>query len=167
MAVFSDLELIASEAISKGIVPVLILMSIADQESVKDYFSRNPEHRFNNLQLTENQILAECCSDYTDIPIGSKFDVIFADRDVENFMNVSAVLEYAAFNRSFEVDVVPKKITSVVVILDFPEGKPEILSKLRSQNEKRDFNKYDELYMTEKKVLEKILNEFDNKKRGL
>ena len=151
MAVFSDLELVTSEAISKGIFPVLILMSIADQESVKDFFSRNPEHRFNNLELTENQILVECCSDYTDIPTGSKFDVIFADRDVENFMTVSAILEYAAFNRNFEVGMVPKKITSVVALIDFSEGKPEILSKLRRQSEMRAINKYDELYLTDKK----------------
>ena len=151
MAVFSDLELVTSEAISKGIFPVLILMSIADQESVKDFFSRNPEHRFNNLELTENQILVECCSDYTDIPTGSKFDVIFADRDVENFMTVSAILEYAAFNRNFEVGMVPKKITSVVALIDFSEGKPEILSKLRPQSEMRAINKYDELYLTDKK----------------
>ncbi len=161
MAVFSDLELVSSEAISKGIFPILILMSIADQERVKEYYSRNPEHRFNNLRLTENQILVECCSDYTDIPTGSKFDIIFADRDVENFVNVSAVLEYASFNRSFEVDRVPNKITSVVVLINFPEGKPEILNKLRFQNEKRDINKYDELYLTEKKVMEKILKELD------
>jgi len=161
MAVFSDLELVSSEAISKGIFPILILMSIADQERVKEYYSRNPEHRFNNLQLTENQILVECCSDYTDISTGSKFDIIFADRDVENFVNVSAVLEYASFNRSFEVDRVPNKITSVVVLINFPEGKPEILSKLRFQNQKRDINKYDELYLTEKKVMEKILKELD------
>lgn len=161
MATFSDLDLVSSEAISKGIFPVLILMSIADQKFVKDFFSRNPEHRFSNLKLTENQILAECCTDYTDIPTGSKFGVIFAGRDVENFMNVSAVLEYAAFNRSFEVDMVPSSITSVITLIDFPEGKPEILSKLRSQSEKRDFNKYDELYLTEKKVMEKILEEFN------
>ncbi len=164
MAIFSDLELVTSEAISKEIFPVLVLMSIADQERMKDYYGKNPEHRFHNLQLTENQILAECCSDYTDIPTGSKFDVIFADRDVENFMNVSAVLEYAAFNRSFEVDMVPKKITSVVALIDFPKGKPQILSKLRPQSEKRDINKYDELYLTDKKVLKKILKEFDKRK---
>lgn len=160
MAIFSDLELSAPEVISKGIFPILILMSIADQERMKDYYSKNPEHPFNSLNLKENQILAACCSYYTDIPIGSKFDVVFSGRDVENFLNVTAVLEYASYNRSFEVDMVPNSITSVVAIIDFPEGKPEILNKLRLENEKRDFNTYDELYLTERKVLDKILKEF-------
>jgi|GEM_PF-5692948 len=163
MAVFSDLELVTSEAISKEIFPVLVLMSIADQERMKDYYGKNPEHRFNNLQLTENQILVECCSDYTDIPTGSKFDVIFAGRDVENFRNVVAVLEYASYNRSFEVDLVPRGY-SPLGIINFPEGKPEILSKLMLESENRDFNKYDKLYLTDKKVLEKILKEFDKRK---
>jgi len=163
MAIFSDLELVATEAISKEIFPVLVLMSIADQEKMKTYFGKNPEHRFNNLQLTENQILVECCSDYTDIPTGSKFDVIFAGRDVENFRNVAAVLEYASYNRSYEVDVVPRGY-SPLGIINFLEGKPEILSKLRTESENRDFNKYDELYLTEKKVLEKILYEFEKRK---
>lgn len=163
MAVFSDLELVAPEVISKGIFPILILMSMGDHERMKDYYSKKPEHRFNSLQLSENQILAACCSFYTDIPVDSKFDVIFAGRDVENFVNVSAVLEYASYNRSFEIDIIPNGYGPLAII-NFPEGKPEMVSKLRLENEKRDFNKYDELYLTEKKVLEKILKELNKRK---
>lgn len=160
MAAFSDLEFQTPEVISKGLFPVLILISIADQERMKSYYSKNSAHRFNNLELTENQILVECCSYHTDIPADSKFDVIFSGRDVENFMNVSAVLEYVSYNRSFEVDVVPNGYTPLAII-NFPEGKPEILNELRPENEKRDLNKYDYIYLTEKKVVEKILNELN------
>ena len=52
MAVFSDLELETPEVLSKGLFPILILTSIADQERMKSYYSKNPEHRFNNLQLS-------------------------------------------------------------------------------------------------------------------
>lgn len=160
MAIFSDLKLETPEVISKGLFPILIAISIADQERMKSYYSKNPAHRFNNLQLTENQILVECCSYHTDIPSDSKFDVIFSGRDVENFINVSAVLEYVSYNRSFEVDVIPNGYTPLAII-NFPEGKPEILNKLRPENEKSDFNKYDYIYLTEKKVVEKILNELN------
>lgn len=160
MTVFSDLELETPEVLSKGLFPILILTSIADQERMKSYYSKNPEHRFNNLQLTENQILVECYSYHTNIPTDSKFEVIFLNNDVKNFMNVSAALEYVSYNRSFEVDIVPNGYTPLAII-NFLEGKPEILNKLRPESEKRDFSKYDYICLTNREVVEKVLNELD------
>ncbi|MBE8726171.1 hypothetical protein [Flavobacterium hungaricum] len=163
MAVFSDLEHQIPEIISKGLFPILILSSLADEARMKQYYSINPEHRFNDLKLTENQIIVECCSHGTDILTGTEFDVIFPHNGVENFLSVSAILEYVSYNRSYEVDMVPNGY-SPLAIINFPQGKPEVLKKLKAGKEKFDFNKHDYFYLTQKKVMEKIVKELDKRK---
>jgi hypothetical protein len=158
MATFSDIQLESLEIISKGLVPVLPLISIADQVEMKNYYSRNPQHRLNNLVLASTQIITESKGFCTDIPFNTKFDVLFLHDEVENFIITNAVLEYVSFNRGYEVDCLPNGY-SALCIINFPDGKPELLNKLRPQKTARDLSKYDVLYLTQSDVIERILNE--------
>lgn len=159
---FSDLELDCNQIISKELFPILILYSIADQVRMKQYYSKNPEHRLNNLKLTENQIIAECRSCCTNILTGTEFNIIFSNNDVKNFSNVTAILEYVSVNYNYEVDNVNNGYTPLCII-NFPQGKPEIINKLAPETGRLDSGKYDNLFLTQKQVMEKILNEFDKR----
>jgi hypothetical protein len=158
MAIFSDIQLGCSEIISKGLFPILPLFSIADEENMKKYYGKNPQHRLNNLKLSPTQIIIESSGHCTDIACNTKFDVLFSHHNVENFIITNSVLEYVSFNRSYEVDCLPNGYSSLCIV-NFPDEKPELLNKLRPETAERDLSKFDVLYLTQSTVMERILNE--------
>jgi hypothetical protein len=97
---------------------------------------------------------------YMDIPIGASFDVIFPARDVKNYIYTNSILKYVSVNPSYEIDYLPCGYTGMC-LLDFSEGKPEILKKLAIFGEKKDYSIHDTLILTQKPILDKILKELE------
>jgi hypothetical protein len=160
MTIFSKMQLDCEEIISKSLFPVLPLIQIPDWEQTQKYYSLNPSHKLNSLILSDNQIISDCRTLCTDILCNTKFDVLFSHHDVENYIDTDAVLEYISVNRSYEVELLPKGYTGFCII-NFPNGKPELLKKLRPEKEYHDLTKYDKLYLTQSAVLERILNQLN------
>lgn len=160
MAIFSKIQLDCEEIISKSLFPILPLIQIPDWEQTKRYYSLNPQHKLNSLILNDNQIISDCRTLCNDVLCNTKFDILFSHHEVENYVNTNAVLEYVSVNRSYEVELLPKGYSGLCII-NFLNGKPELLKKLRPENEQNDLTKYDKLYLTQRTVLERILNELN------
>lgn len=161
MAIFSKIQLDCEEIISKCLFPVLPLIQIPDWEQTKKYYSVNPQHKLNSLILNDNQIISDCRTLCTDILCNTKFDILFSHNEVEKYVKTDAILEYVSVNRSYEVELLPKGYTGFCII-NFPNGQPELLKKLRPEKENYDLTKYDTLYLTQSAVLERILNEIND-----
>lgn len=91
-----------------------------------------------------------------DIPFNSKFDVMFLSSDPEKFMQVNATLKYANAHPSYESEVVPKGHTGVVCLIEFDKNIPKEIFELTVYKQ-QEWDKSKTLYLTQKKVLDRIL----------
>jgi|GEM_PF-5522689 len=113
------------------------------------------------LSLSPNSLFIGCQTWCADMKVGKEFDVLFSHHEVENFVTTKAILMSVKINPSYEIDYLPVGQYGICMI-NFPEGKPDLLNKLRPENEKNDKNRYDRLYLTQKKMFEKILKELND-----
>jgi hypothetical protein len=109
----------------------------------------------------ENQIFIMGSSGYCDVPIETSFDVIYPGRNIYDYVFVKSVLKYVSVNPSYEIDYLPNGYSGLL-LLEFPEGIPEILNKLGMSREKEDFAIHDYLWLTQRPILKRILEELDN-----
>ena len=104
-----------------------------------------------------NEILVFAVAEFANIPVSTIFDVIFPSLNVEDYVEVKSILNYVTVNPSYEIDYLPKGYSGIC-LFEFPDGKPDILKKLAVYGEKKDYSIHDTLLLTQKPVLDKILN---------
>lgn len=136
------------EKIELGISDVLFLNELPIQMLERG--------NLNKLILPQTSLFIGCQTWCTDIKCETEYNVLFPHHNVEDFILTKAVLKYVSVNPTYEIDYLPNGYYGICII-DFPEGKPDLLHKLRPENEKDDRYKYDRLYLTQKSVFEKII----------
>jgi hypothetical protein len=109
----------------------------------------------------ENQIFIMGSSIYCEVPIETSFDVIYPNRNILDYIFVKSTLKYVSVNPSYEIDYLPQGYSGLF-LLEFPDEIPEILNKLGMHREKKDLSIHDHLVLTQKPVLDRILEELDN-----
>ena len=134
----------------------LFIPDIPSQEQI-DLVKRILRKNHKEYLLNNKSILAFCKAS-KDVFVGAKFDVLFASRSPESYSVVNATLKYIniQINSSREVDVLPRGYSGICLI-DFEKHKPELLTVLKVYGEQRDNGKHDVLYLSQKPVLERIL----------
>jgi hypothetical protein len=113
-----------------------------------------------------NEIFIFGTTGYADIPVETLFDVIFSYHGVIDYVYEKSILKYVSVNPSYEINYLPQGYSGLC-LLEFPDGKPDILNKLAIFGDKKDYSIHDTLILTQKPILEKILNElekYENKK---
>ena len=106
----------------------------------------------------ENEIFIFGTSGYCDVPVETSFDVIISNSNALNYVFIKSILKYVSVNPSYEIDYLPNGYSGLC-LLEFPDGEPDILNKLGIAGEKKDFSIHDFLILTQKPILEKILDE--------
>jgi hypothetical protein len=146
---FSNLpQYTTNEKIELGISDVLFLYELPIQMLKRG--------NLNKLSLSSTSLFIGCQTWCTDIKCETEFNILFPHHNVENFIFTKAVLKYVSVNPTYEIDYLPSGYYGICII-DFPVGKPNLLHKLRPENEKDDRNRYDRLYLTKKSAFEKII----------
>ena len=92
------------------------------------------------------------------LKINTNFDVIIPRRSVNESIFCHSILKYVSVNPSYEIDYLPRGYSSLC-LLEFPNGKPKLLKKLPIFCGTTDYSIHDMLILTQKSVLDKILNE--------
>lgn len=95
------------------------------------------------------------------IKIGTTFDAIISRKSIDLSIFHHSILKFISINPSYELDYLPKG-NSGLCLLEFPDGKPDLLNKLILESKEND-NKQNILILTQKPVLEKILYEYNIK----
>jgi hypothetical protein len=108
--------------------------------------------------ISSNEIFVFAASNYTDIKIETIFDTIIPIRNITAYLECSCILKYVSVNPSYEIDYIPKGY-SAICLFEFPDGKPDMLNKLAYYGEKKDYTKHDTLILTQKAVMDKLLEE--------
>ncbi len=94
---------------------------------------------------------------YLEIKIGTRFDLIFPSKEIDDFVECSAILKYVNVNPRHEINHLPGGYTGIC-LLEFQNEIPdELLNKLATYDEKRDKLKHDTLILTQQDVLNKLL----------
>jgi hypothetical protein len=106
----------------------------------------------------ETEIFIFGKSGYCDVPIETSFDVIYPGRNILDYVFVKSTLKYVSVNPRYEINYLPNGYSGLC-LLEFPEGIPDILNKLGTSREKTDFSIHDFLWLTQKPVLERMLEE--------
>jgi hypothetical protein len=112
----------------------------------------------NHIEVNKKEIFLFAAADYTEIKKQTIFNTLIARTNIENTISCNVILKYVSVNPSYEIDYIPKGY-SAICIFEFPDGKPEILNKLAIYGEKKDYSKHDTLILTQKEVLDKLLEE--------
>lgn len=125
---------------------------------IPDIISRNNISKFKGLN--QNIPLA---SQYLgtgrfrfDIPTMVEFDVIFSRKNPLDYQPTRAILKWVNVNPNIETDFLPAGYSGICLI-DFPQGKPNMLKKLPEFGEEIRGTEYDILYLTTQPVMNKIL----------
>jgi len=97
---------------------------------------------------------------YVDIPVNSKFNIIFSKNNPKDYININAVLKEAYIGRGEKVDILPENIHGEC-LLEFSGNKPELLNKLALWEEEYNPEINDFLYFTTQPVMDRILELLD------
>jgi len=92
------------------------------------------------------------------LKVNTKFDVIIPRRSINESIYCRSILKYVSVNPNYEIDYLPCGY-SAIGLLEFPDGKPELLKRLAVFMEKKDYTIHDSLILTQKAILDKILSE--------
>ena len=115
--------------------------------------------------LSKNEIFIFVYHPYYDTKIGTTFNVIFPNTNINGWQEVKCTLKYVSVNPSYEIDYIPRGY-SALCLFEFEGGIPEAINKLPFFMEKRDPTKHDTLILTQKKVLNKLLNQLETLRLG-
>jgi hypothetical protein len=91
-----------------------------------------------------------------DTPVGKQFDVVFELSDPRNYVKSESVLNFVSINSNIDTDVLIGGYSGVCLI-DFPKGKPEMLSNLSEFMSTDKSKPFEMIYLTTKEVMDKIL----------
>lgn len=91
-----------------------------------------------------------------DIPKNIEFDVIFSRKSPLTYKKTKAVITWFNINANIKTDYLPSGYSGICIV-DFPEGKPELLKSLAEFGTDKYGKDYDELYLTTQEVMDKIL----------
>lgn len=106
--------------------------------------------------INENEIFVFVFHPYYDTKINTTFDTLYAYKSIEEWVEIKCTLKYVSVNSSYEIDYIPAGY-SALCLFEFENGIPEMIKKLPFFMEKKDPLKHDSLALTQKLVLEKIL----------
>jgi len=124
--------------------PTILLWDIPDEKTIK------------KLGFNENsRFLVGARGIHSNVPIKSRFEILFSLHEPENFIEVDARLETVKINPKYEIDNLPDGY-SAVCLISF-NSSPSILNKLKPYSVLMDYQKYDVLYLTQRPVIKKII----------
>ena len=106
--------------------------------------------------VNKNEIFIFVYHPYYDIKVNTTFDTLYAYKNIEEYVEVKCTLKYVSVNPSYEIDYIPAGY-SALCLFEFENGVPEIIKKLPFFLEKKDLIKYDSLALTQKLVVERII----------
>ena len=106
----------------------------------------------------ETEIFIFGTSGYCDVPIETSFDVIYPNRNILDYIFVKSTLKYVSVSPRYEIDYLPNGYSGLL-LLEFPEGVPNMLNKLGVSREKKDLSIHDYLWLTQNSVVDRILEE--------
>jgi len=93
---------------------------------------------------------------YLEIKIGTQFDIIFASKEINDFVECSAILKYVNINPGYEINYLPGGYTGIC-LLEFKSGIPiDMIEKLAPFDMHGGSSKIDTLILTQKSVMDKI-----------
>jgi hypothetical protein len=127
--------------------PSLLILDLPDESDLK---KGNPVkiNNPNQLYVFATTLIA---NGYLKIENNTHFEVIFSRKEPTDFVECNVVLKYVNVNPSYEIDYLPGG-HSGLCLLEFPNGKPDILKKLGYYRSK-DYAKHDMLILTQKELL--------------
>jgi hypothetical protein len=146
-----------------------IIISLRSQDFYKGYYELSLLDIPTERVLSKGKPPAPGTNEYyifgtsfMDVPVGASFDVIFPYHHVEEYIHAASILKYVNVNHSYEIDYLPNGYSGICLI-EFPNGKPDILKKLAVYGEKYDDSIHDTLILTQKPIIDKILIELNNR----
>ncbi len=94
---------------------------------------------------------------YLEIKVGTQFDIIFPAKEINNLINCNVSLKYVNVNPRYEIDYLPGGYTGIC-LLEFENGIPKnMIDKLAIYETPKDSLKNDVLILTQKSLLEEIM----------
>lgn len=134
--------------------PDLLLIDIPNYQE-----KEHMDWRLSKLGLTN--LMSECsvfinAKGLVDIPLNTEFNILFSVNALESYLEIKAKLIYVNVNRQREIDYLPSGYTGTC-LFNFDDVIPPILSKLAIYGEKRDLNKTEMFYLTQRPLLDRIL----------
>ena len=112
------------------------------------------------IDIPETSIYVDTGSYSFDLKLDKEFDIIFAKNNPKDFIKIQSIFKYISINANYEIDYLPKGYSGIGLV-DFPQGKPEILNKLSEFRSEEKSKTNDTLYLTTQSVMDKILENLD------
>jgi len=91
-----------------------------------------------------------------DISVNQTFDVIFAKKDPTNYIQTDAILKYVNIRPSHEITTLEAGMSGLCLV-EFSQGIPELIKKLKPFEETYKNEAYDFLYLTTQALMDKII----------
>ncbi|HEY8936093.1 MAG TPA: hypothetical protein VIM65_12765 [Cyclobacteriaceae bacterium] len=113
------------------------------------------------LQSDENCSLIIARGFDDNIKVNATFDAIISQNNIKTSIFTRAILKYISVNPSYKIDYLPKGYSGLC-LLNFPQGKPDILKNIPVYGENKDYEKHDILILTQRAVLERIFDEYND-----
>lgn len=98
-------------------------------------------------------VLGKGCKD---IQLNETFDVLFPHKEVEANIEVKATLRYVNLSPGRKIDYLPKGYTGIC-LLDFKDGIPDLIDRLKVYGDKQPIHKHRTLYLSQRPILDRIL----------
>ncbi|CAA9200767.1 hypothetical protein [Flavobacterium collinsii] len=133
--------------------PSLLIMDLPKETDIQKGNLKEP-NSVNLLYVFATTVVG---NGYLEIKVNTKFDIIFAKKNSNDFEECSVILRYVNMNPRYQIDYLPGGAIGLC-LLEFPNGKPELFNKLKYYGEKKDYNKHDTIILTQRIVIEKLLN---------
>ena len=135
-------------------------MLIIDEVSTMEDLSRGKKD-LNTIKIEKNEIWLGCRCLYKDIAINTCFNLLIAQDNVENHINVNAKLIsiYMRLGQLESLKIFPNGYYSVCLIR-FENLIPDKLNTVRRTNEKFDINKNKIYFLTQDDSLKKHLSKY-------
>lgn len=106
--------------------------------------------------VNKNEIFAFVFHPYYDIKINTTFDILYSSKNIDDWKETKCTLKFVSVNPSYEIDYIPNGY-SALCLFEFEKGIPEMIKNLSYFMDKKDPIQHDSLVLTQKLVLEKII----------
>ncbi len=90
-----------------------------------------------------------------DIPFGSEFNILFSYENLDDCIEVNAILRYANEHPNYESTVVPKGYTGVICLIEFKDKIPEQINLL-SVHRQEKWDKSKVVYLSQRPIYDRL-----------
>ena len=132
----------------------LFISDRVEKEEV-EIFKKNLQ-RLGLGNLFNSQTILVFGKSLKDLHLGDVFEVFFPHEEVEKNIKLEAILKYVNLSKGRKIDYLPKGCTGICLI-EFKGEIPKIIDRLKFYNEKFDELRHYNFYLTQKPILDRIL----------